>query len=220
MQNLQDYVNSVENHSVMNEFFDIKSNEHEPQVITEATINRILDKHSKAGFIVVSANRSDKDKKTNNDNAKKLIKMLKDSEYSYFPVYGGYHDKENNVKDSYELSFFVTNFKKQEEQEDFTPLKDLAIEICGKFDQDSVLVVEPNGKAKYIDRDGKVVGKQTSDTVSVNDLKKEFFTAIYKKNSGTNRMSYEMEFECYGNPTPCTLNERVRRMTNGEIIVC
>lgn len=221
MKTIKQFINEnvFTEHNVMEEYFDIKSNTHSPSIINEETVNRILDKHAKHGFVIVSANRSDKDKKTNNENAKKCIAKIRKSGYSYFPVYGGYHDKDNNVKDSYELSFFITNFKGKEAQEDFEPLKKLAIELCKDFDQDSVLVTEPNGKPQYIDRDGKVVGKDDGGVTSINRIEKEFFTALYKKTDGTNRFTYSMEFEMCVNPQPCTLNERYRRTQNCEIIL-
>lgn len=216
MKNLKEYVT---NESVLSVYYDIYSNEHEPRLLTEATINRILDKHSKTGFIIVSANRSDKSKKENDKNTKSLIEDIKKSGYSYFPVYGGYKGKDGIV-DKYEPSFFITNYKKDTLQEDFQPLFDLAIEICGKYNQDSVLIKSPKDKPTYYDRNGNKVGKEKENgEVSVNRLEQEYFTALYRKDTGTKRFSYDMDFNMYMNPLPCTLNEQMRRKLNNEIII-
>ena len=97
---------------VMVEFYDILSNTFEPQKLNEVTIDRVLNKHGNNGMVIISANRSDLDGQTNNKNTKELIKDIRQSGFSYFPVYGGYHDKNSEVVDNYEPSFVVVNYDK------------------------------------------------------------------------------------------------------------
>ena len=142
-------------------------------------------------------------------NTKSLIADIKKSGYSYFPVYGGYKGTDGMV-DKYEPSFFITNYKGKTPQDNFDELFDLAVKICNKYNQDSVLVKAPNDVPKYIDRNGNV---------SINRIEKEYFTALYKKDTGTKRMTYDMDFNMYLNPLPCTLNEAMRRQLSNEIIM-
>lgn len=211
-------------------YYNILSNNKEPRLLTEATINRILTKHSNSGFIIVSANRTDKTKKENDmhrnsevqaelKNTKSLIADIRKSGYSYFPVYGGYKGMDGMV-DKYEPSFFITNYKGKTLQDNFDKLFDLGVKICNKYNQDSVLVKAPNDVPKYIDRNGNVVGKEKQNgNVSINRIEKEYFTALYKKDTGTKRMTYDMDFNMYLNPLPCTLNEAMRRQLSNEIIM-
>lgn len=207
-----------EDYDVMSKYFNIYSNGNMPQQLSEATINRIIDKHGKNGFIIVSANRSDEDRDTNKNNTLSLINDIKNSGYSYFPVYGGYKGTDG-VVDEYEPSFFVANYDRNGNVGDFDKLKSLAAEWCGKYNQDSVLVKSPNDPPIYIDRMGNKVSANSSNNVSINNPNKEFFTALYKKPQGTNRFTYDINFECYCNPNPCTLNEYMRRKSSGELLI-
>ena len=205
--------------NVLAYYYNILSNNKEPRLLTEATINRILTKHSDSGFIIVSANRTDKTKKENDKNTKSLIADIRKSGYSYFPVYGGYKGTDGMV-DKYEPSFFITNYKGKTLQDNFDELFDLAVELCNKYNQDSVLVKAPNDVPKYIDRNGEVVGKEKqNDKVSINRIEQKYFTALYKKDNGTKRMTYDMDFNMYLNPLPCTLNEAMRRQLSNEILL-
>lgn len=198
-------------------YYNILSNNKEPRLLTEATINRILTKHSDSGFIIVSANRTDKTKKENDKNTKSLIADIRKSGYSYFQVYGGCKGMDGIV-DKYEPSFFITNYKGKTLQDNFDDLFDLAVKICNKYDQDSVSVKAPNDVPKYIDRNGEVVGKEKqNDKVSINRIEQEYFTALYKKD--TKRFTLDMNFNMYLNPLPCTLNEVMRRQLSNEIII-
>ena len=163
-------------------------------------------------------------------NTKSLISDIRKSGYSYFPVYCGYkcnvcsthvvHKGTDGMVDKYEPSFFITNYKGKTLQDNFDKLFDLGVKICNKYNQDSVLVKAPNDVPKYIDRNGNVVGKEKQNgNVSINRIEKEYFTALYKKDTGTKRMTYDMDFNMYLNPLPCTLNEAMRRQLSNEIIM-
>ena len=54
---------------------------------------------------------------------------------------------------------------------------------------------------------------------TINRIEQEYFTALYKKYNGTKRMTYDMDFNMYLNPLPCTLNEAMRRQLSNEILL-
>ena len=202
------------------------SNPDSMQKLNEETLSRIINKHGADGYIIVSANRSGLSGEENNRNTKSLINDLKNSKYGYFPVYGGYHGTDG-VVDSYEPSFIVFNHQKVTgEQDDFSNLKLLAIQLCGKYNQDSVMVKEPNENPYYINRDGDIVGKAKTNDVDLNNPKNEFYTSMIKSNNldyknpeRLKRFSFPIEFECYMNPCADTLNELRRRKEGfGEIV--
>lgn len=169
------------NEDVMSRYYGIKANKNAPVRLDEVTLNRILDKHGKNGLIAVSANRSDKDEETNVRNTQSLINDLKSSGYSYLPTYGGYRGT-NGVEDSYEPSFVVFNYGVNGEPTDFEGLYEFALEICKKYEQDSVLVKYPNQPPIYVDADGNKVNRTESDKYWKNDPKQAFFTSLKNYN--------------------------------------
>ena len=216
---------NVDNRTIFKELYNI-DNEYPLQKLNEETLSRIINKHGTDGYIIVSANRSGQPNEINNKNTRNLIIDLKNSHYGYFPVYGGYHGTDGIV-DSYEPSFIVFNHKKGSgELGDFSDLKLLAIQLCGKYNQDSVLIKEPNERPYYVNRNGDIVGKATSDDVDLNNPKNEYYTSLIKTNNldydnpdRLKRFSFPMEFECYMNPCADTLNELRRRKEGfGEIV--
>ena len=98
--------------------------------------------------------------------------------------------------------------------------------MCRKYNQDSVLIKEPNERPCYVNRNGDIVGKATSDDVDLNNPKNEYYTSLIKTNNldydnpdRLKRFSFPMEFECYMNPCADTLNELRRRKEGfGEIV--
>ena len=226
---IENFSKKVEENDVMKTYYNILSNGHSPQKINEVTVDRVLNKHGKNGMVIISANRSDLDGETNNINTRELIRDIRSTGFSYFPVYGGYHGT-NNIIDSFEPSFVVTNFSKTGEigdEEDFQRLFDFAIEMCGKFNQDSVLVKAPNEVPHYYNRNGEITDSESTGKVIKNDPNQEFFTSLIKTDKldrehpeRSKRFTYDISFdECYCNPNPCTLNERIRRRRSGEILL-
>lgn len=244
---------------VMNRFYGIVSNHNKPVRIDEVTLDRVLQKHGDNGMINISANRSDMPQERNDAQTKALISDLQKSGYSFLPTYGGYRGT-NGVEDDYEPSFVVFNYGTNGQPRNFDELKEFALQLCGKYDQDSVLVKAPNQAAIYLDRNGNKVNSRESEKTWKNDPKQEFFTSFKSKedvdkeiraklmgkyktychqnnipvtNDGFEnyyqehlndidnigkRYTYDIQFgECYVNPMPCQLSERMRR--KGEIMI-
>lgn len=247
------------NEDVMNRYYGIKSNKNKPVRIDEITLDRVLNKHGQNGMINISANRSDMPKEKNDENTRELISDLKKSGYSYLPTYGGYRGTDG-VEDDYEPSFVVFNYDVNGQSGDFNALRLFALQLCAKYNQDSVLVKAPGEAPVYLDKDGNKVNSKESNQTWKNDPKQEYFTSfkskddvnseIYNKlmgkyktychqnripitkdgfqkfyqehlndvNSIGGRYTYDISFgECYVNPMPCQLTERMRRQ--GEIMI-
>lgn len=247
------------NEDVMNRYYGIKSNKNKPVRIDEVTLDRVLNKHGQNGMINISANRSDMPKEKNDENTRRLISDLKKSGYSYLPTYGGYRGTDG-VEDDYEPSFVVFNYDVNGQSGDFNALRLFALQLCAKYNQDSVLVKAPGEPPVYLDKDGNKVNSKESNRTWKNDPKQEYFTSfkskddvnseIYNKLMGKykiychqnnipvtkdgfqkfyqehlndvdsigGRYTYDISFgECYVNPMPCQLTERMRRQ--GEIMI-
>lgn len=250
-----------ESDDVMKRFYRIESNKNAPVLLEKITLNRIIDKHGNNGFISISANRSDKPQEENDANTQQLIRDIKQNNFGYLPVYGGYRNTETGEEAEYEPSFIVFNFDSNGKPRNFEDLKNFAIAMCGKYNQDCVLIKAPNKNAIYVNDKGEKVNDKETSTVWKNDATKPFFTSIKDENSVNDeitakishaykqycakqgiaptkngfekfaneynkatignigrRFTYDISFnECYVNPMPATLTERMRR--KGEIMI-
>ena len=222
---------NIDECDIMTEYYDCKANGHGPQIIEEETIRRILDKHGKEGFVVISANRTDMPQQENNENTRSLIQDIRATGHSYLPVYGGYKGSDG-VVDKFEPSFVVFNYDRKGEKTDFSDLEKFAVEMCGKYRQDSVLVVRPGEKALYLDKDGAVTGEEGDTPPILNDPTQQYFTSLIKTQSidkehpeRSKRWTYDMHFNegrewnLYSNPNPCTLTEMMKRDSWGEVLL-
>lgn len=167
--------------SVMETYYGIESNENSPVVLETLNTSAIYKRHGKHGFVIVSANRSDKPKEENDENAKRLIADIQREHYRYLPVYGGYRGKDG-VEDDYEPSFLVFPYNSKENKwVDFDNLKNFAVAECGKYNQDSVFVMEPGKAPNYLDRHGEKTNSTSSKVLKINDLTQEYFTSFKDK---------------------------------------
>lgn len=207
--------------------------------INEVNAKSMLDRHSENGFIAISPcrgytdfdidpsepNASQKLSEINNQRIKECIRLIKESGFSYTPVYGGFienkgTDDEQNV---YERSFIVYNNKRGGEVPYFKELYDFGIELARRYNQDSVLVKATGESPRYITQNGDVDMEFTGKT-TFNDLSQEYFTDMHKntdkfkniKDRKPTRFSY---VECYINPSPQCLSEAHTRAINGEVFI-
>ena len=247
-------------HSIMERYYNILSNEHEPILLEKLNMTAIWKRHGKYGFAMISANRSDMSDEYNEKKTRELISDLKASGFRYMPIYGGYKG-DDNVVDNYEPSFMVFPYNVKAGEQNPEELKEFVIDMCGKYKQNSILLVEPEGIPNYLDMNGNKINKSSTRNLSIDDALQTYFTSfktpeenekelnaklmrmykVYKKeqqrkgeeiesfeefklehigdvkNLGR-RITMDMQFECFCNPAPCTLNERMRRDLSGEIM--
>lgn len=208
--------------------------------INEVNAKSMLDRHTKDGYVIISPcrggadfgldpanNPQDKEKlnQINNQRIKELVSILKQSDFSYTPTYGGFIENlgQDNEENVYERSFVVYNHHKDGSVGDFNELYQFALDMAKKFNQDSVLVQAPNKNPEYVKQDGEVDFGFDGD-VSFNDLSQEYFTDLHKNThkSGdiSNRKPTRFSFlESYVNPAPQCYGERISRARNGEIFL-
>ena len=139
--------------------------------------------------------------------------------------------------DDFEPSFIVFNYTNDGKERDFEQLRQFALDICGKYEQHSVMIKYPDAAPTWEDKNGNMVSKRSSKKYWKNDPTKEYFTSLqskedierkekqYSKNGETKypiskRFTYDISdndiendevLECYVNPLPTNLLEEQRR---------
>lgn len=157
------------------------------RVLTETTLNRIAKGHDKDGYVMISACRGDalKNPKSdqqvhdeNNVRTRNLLKDIQSYKYSYIPVYGGYKET-GSEKASIEKSFIVFPYDRSSNTSiDYETFLDNMTQLGKKYNQDAILVKKPNSSPQYFDcREMEFVGTPFKNA-SLNDMQKEFFTAL------------------------------------------
>ena len=185
----------------------------EKKVVKETSLNRLLNKHTDNGYVMISACRHDwsedplKNREMNNIKTKELKSDISAAGYQYIPVQGGFI--EDDGTEVVKQSFIIVNYKnRSNDTGDFNELKELAISLCGKYNQDSVLVVSPVAKPQYITRTGDV--DMEFNDVSIRNNAEKCFTRI----GGGRKFSFMSE-----TTQPGTINGRRVREMKGEICV-
>lgn len=224
-----DSIAKTESSNVMKRFYGIKSNGHKPIMIEHITLDRIVKKHGSNGYIIVSGNRSDKSQEINDLSTQSLCKQIKTSGYSFLPVLG--YRGVNGVEDDYEPSFIVFNYNTNGESQNFDTLYQLGLKWCADYDQESITVKSPDAPPMHINREGEKINDTESYDYWKNDARRKYFTSMIPKDKTqsdkpSRRFTLDIGYngddglvhEClFVNPSPCTLNERMRR--GNEIIL-
>lgn len=159
-------------------------------------------------------------KKRNAHATKQLKEDIMAAGYSFTPVYGGYQGKE--VGDSsFEPSFVVYNHKRSSDTGDWEELKRFALDMCGKYKQESVYVQAPGEPPVYLDSDGNQINTSSSKDFKFNRESEPYFTTDkLKKRGHPQRFTADISFnEMYIPLKPASLNEQMRRDKQGEIIL-
>lgn len=190
-------------------------------------------KHAERGYIIISAcrdssNPSVSTKLSNKRRTEELKADIQRSMYSYMPVFGGYIEDDNG--EVLETSFVVFNYDRLGIEGVFDDLKQFALSMCEKYNQDSVLIYEPGSIPKYYDSKGHVVSDphNTTNKAKINDMSEPFFTEFKNKSK---RFTYDINFpddevnssfirilcsyDYFARP-PETYGERYRRYKLGE----
>ena len=199
-----------------------------PVLVEKITIDRLMKKHGDNGFVIISANRSDMDDERNTKATQELIRDIKRSGFSYLPTYGGYRGSDD-VVDSFEPNFTVFNYDINGNPTNFDDLHKFAIDMCGKYEQDSVYINEPGKAPEYQNKDGEKVSERSSRNYVKNNFKKEYFTSFSSPEEigkhgktqpigrcFTSDISFD-ESKIYVNPMPSSNIVRMRR--KGEVMI-
>lgn len=206
-------------------------------ILEKSNAKRLIDKHTKDGYVILSASRGfydfnldqdnfsdiQKHNAINNKRTKELVKDIQNANFSYTLSYGGFIENMNkdNPEEVYEQSVIVYPYKKDGTY-NFEELYDFALEMCKKYGQDSILVKEPNENAKYVKQDGSIDFSFDGD-MKFNDISQKFFTDLHKntnkkikKDSRPTRFTFT---ESYISQIPQSYGERHNRYLKGEIFL-
>ena len=155
-------------------------------------------------------------------NAKKdqqLRNDIREAGYSYTPVFGGYKGTDNVVS-SYEPSYVVYNRFVGGQRGDFKDLERFGIDMCRKYNQDSIYLQKPGEAPIYVDDQGNQVSTSSSKNFKFNRPGEMFFTTTSRDKTNPQQFTADISFnECYIRLRPATYNERLRRTKQGEIIL-
>lgn len=202
--------------------------------LVESTLNRCLKYHADNGFIMVSACRTTRTPAENYIATGKLIAELKALGLSHFTVYGGYQEENGKFAD-YETTMFIPA-----KTVDGTPVPMERLISVGKdlgreFEQDSILVKEPNGDPYWLGTRTETAPDGTPPNygevtevfdgpVDVNNPSFPFFTSLIKakyQNLDLDNPDRLKRFTYTQQPRvlepPATDAERARREKEGEL---
>jgi len=184
--------------------------------LAEINLARMFDTHHKAGYIIISAYRGgDIDPsqlELNKANNHLLKGDIRKSGYSYFPVWGGFieHDEETNKEiEVREPSFVVSAYSVGGIIKDANKLFELGKEWSAKYKQESFLY-KPSGEQKvayFISPDGKTLAK--FESVSPTTDADAYFTSLHKskkRGKTTKSFTYKERIIYMAGP-PENLNE-------------
>jgi|TARA_Y100000310_G_scaffold239067_1_gene242625 hypothetical protein len=188
------------------------------QLVTEASLGRVLGKYFEIGFIIVSAERScDSEKgrectdeeqldqeKQNKQNERRIRGDIQDEGFGFVPAYGGFRELvvdpdtgEERFQDNPnpEASFVIP----LKPGKSVSELKELGIKLSKNYNQDSFLFKPPvsgDNKAYFINQDGDI--EMSFGNVTVADMTQVYYT--YLRKSAPNRRFSMTEPET--DPTP------------------
>ena len=206
-------------------------------ILENSDARRLIDKHTKDGYVILSASRGfndfgldkynpvdvQKHNAINNKRTKELIKDIQEHNFSYTPSYGGFIEDKDTEKEEevYEQSVIVYPYKKDGSY-NFDELYTFALEMAKKFNQDSILVKVPNSTPKYVKQDGSIDFEFNGDT-TFNDISQQYFTDLHKNTSkkikdGSRATRFSFT-ESYISQRPQSYGERHTRYLKGEIFL-
>lgn len=155
--------------------------------VQESNMSRIITHKNNACFMI-SACRGDASEKINKANTDKLAKDIRSNGLGYIRVLGGYVEDigKETEKTVVEESFFVPMPNNYDPDEFFN----LAITLCKKYNQDSVLISMPKVSAEgydgfgYYDKEGNFDFSPGEKISFSEDSVRQYFSQLVK---GTKR---------------------------------
>lgn len=219
---------------LLKEIVSINNNTH-LRSIKETNAKRFLERHTSNGYVIISACRGSNDfnldetnpqqfnksKQINNQRTKELLNDIRKKEFTYTPCFGGFVENKEleNEQDVYKKSFIIYPYKRDKSY-NFQELKDFAIEMCNKYNQNSVLIKAPTDKPKYYNKNGDIKMELNGDA-TFNDITQKYFTDLNKNtinkikpNSKPTRFTFT---ETYIPLLPQTYSEGHIRYLKGEV---
>jgi hypothetical protein len=188
-------------------------------IINETSIHRLMTKHADVGYIIISACRNDKTVEENNKATKELEAMIKDENFTFTSVKGGFVENlgKENERVVEEKSFIIFNYFKSGyadrtiTREDTRHIREFGEKLCNKFNQDSFLYCEPGKNPQYITKNGSV-DFELDKSFTIDNQLKEYFTKL-----GNHQFTFNDKIsEC---EQPQTLNKRMSMSVKNQMFL-
>ena len=182
-------------------------------IIKESNWSR-LNKHVKDNCFMISASRGDKTEKENKARTEQLARDLRANNLGFIRVLGGYIENKGteDEKDVTEESFFVPIPKNYSEEDFFN----VAIELCKKYNQDSVLISMPNyTEFGYYDKNGNFDFSPGNKLTFTDSSIGEYFSALVKGSKRNAKWAFTTEWLAIRHPS--SVPQSVLMKQSGEI---
>lgn len=182
-------------------------------------LNRIMQ-NFKNGAFIISASRNEYSADENIERTKNLENFLKSNKIGYRPCVGGYIETLDNGEkvDVQEISFQIPYDSNKYTKSEFL---DLALDLCDKYDQESVLIAIEginNGNPVWLDKNSNIVGKFKKDIKLASE--EDYYTKSTKHNTPSFKFELTDGISKTYNFRDCGYNiESVSKAFKGRLLV-
>lgn len=173
-----------------------------------------LNRHINNACFLISACRGENDVTTNKKRTEALANDIRNAGLGYIRVLGGYVENKGTPEEIEvtEESFFVPITKNYTKQDFF----DLAIKLCKKYDQDSVLISIPGFvDFGYYDKNGNFDFSPGEKLVFTNGKVGEYFSTLVKGNRRNSKWAFTTEWLALRHPS--SIPQSVWMKQHGEL---
>ena len=197
---------------------------------SNAALNRIIRSMDNFSYVIISSDRHELLKEENLKRFSKLKKIVKNADFGYIPVKGGY--LEDGTIPVIENFIIIFNIGRDRNVHSSEELFDLGLKLCKydliqqdikgnfigddpadveSFGQDSFLFKDENSPPTYYDKNGNKVS-ELSNNLKFNNKLEKYFTSLVK---GDKRFTFK---EVFIPRYPMSNSGFIVRYLQGELI--
>lgn len=173
-----------------------------------------ITKHINDNCFIISGCRGDKTEEENKQRTEQLAKGLRAEGLGFVRVLGGYIENkgEADEREVTEESFFVPMPKNYNEDKFFN----VAIQLCKRYNQDSVLISMPNYvEFGYYDKNGNFDFSPGEKLVFTDNKVGEYFSTLITRNKRNTKWAFTTEWLALKHPS--SVPQSVWMKQHGEI---
>lgn len=219
----------MKNNSIF--YGDDSLDDYEPlREASNAALNRIIRSMDNFSYVIISSDRHELLKEENLKRFSKLKKIVKNADFGYIPVKGGY--LEDGTIPVIENFIIIFNIGRDRNVHSSEELFDLGLKLCKydliqqdikgnfigddpadveSFGQDSFLFKDENSPPTYYDKNGNKVS-ELSNNLKFNNKLEKYFTSLVK---GDKRFTFK---EVFIPRYPMSNSGFIVRYLQGELI--
>jgi hypothetical protein len=149
-----------------------------------------ITQHIDNGCMMISACRGERTEEENKKKTDELAKDIRSYGLGYIRILGGYIENKGteDEKEVTEESFFVPKNKDMDDEEFF----DIAIKLCKKYNQDSVLISLPDfTEFGYYDKSGNFDFSPGEKFIANDKEIGEYFSALVKGGRSKKKFAFQ-----------------------------